>query len=183
MKKQIFNIFILTLFISCSKKEKDFDSFEYSYGGTFSTLFSIKFTENDTIFLREHWNVSERYGKKFPKAKTTYYAILTKEQRNQLSELLKKIDFKKIKTEYYEDYCDGSSYQIIIKKDTLKKTVFVHSHSVPKELDTLSHWIYITKENSNLIETNKKFEFKSVDGIMPPPPPPPPIKKNALIGK
>jgi hypothetical protein len=80
MKRQLFIMFILTLLISCAKKEKDFDSFEYSFGGTFSTLFSIKFTENDTIYLREHWNVSERYGKKFPKAKTNYYAILTKDR-------------------------------------------------------------------------------------------------------
>lgn len=178
MKRLIFIILILILLISCSKEEKDFDSFEYSYGGTFSTLFSIKFTENDTVFIREHWNVSERYGKKFPKAKTNYFAILTKEQRNQLSELLKKIDFKKIKSEYYEDYLDGSAYQIIIKKDTLNKTVFVHSHKVPKELDSLSNWIYIIKENLKLTKTNKKFDFKSIDAIFPPPPPPPPIRNN-----
>ncbi|MEZ7500846.1 DUF6438 domain-containing protein [Flavobacterium sp. Arc3] len=183
MKRQLFIMFILTLLISCAKKEKDFDSFEYSFGGTFSTLFSIKFTENDTIYLREHWNVSERYGKKFPKAKTNYYAILTKEQRNQLRELLKKIDFKKIKSEYNEDYVDGSAYQIIIKKDTFKKSVFVHSHKVPKELDSLSRWIYRTKEKLKLIETSKNFHFESINGILPPPPPPPPIKKIILNEK
>jgi hypothetical protein len=178
MKKQIFIISILTLLISCSKNEKDFDSLEYTFSGTFSTLFLIKFTENDTIFLREQWNVSERYGKKYPKAKTNYFAILTKEQRNQLSELIKKIDFKKIKSEYYKDYNDGSAYQIIIKKDDLKKTVFVHSDKVPKEFDSLSNWIYVTKEHLKLIETKKEFDFKSIDRIFPPPPPPPPIKKT-----
>jgi hypothetical protein len=172
MKRKLFFILLLTLLISCSKNEKDFDSFEYSYGGTFSTLFSIKFTENDTIFLREHWNAKERSdGKKFPKEKTNYFAILTKEQRNQLSELLKKIDFKKLKSEYHQDYVDGTAYQIIIKKDNFKKAVFVHSNKVPKELDSLSHWIYITKENLKLIETSKNFDFESVNGILPPPPP------------
>jgi hypothetical protein len=180
MKRKLFFILFLTLLISCSKNEKDFDSFEYSYGGTFSTLFSIKFTENDTIFIREHWNVSERYGKKFPKAKTNYFAILTKEQRNQLSKLLKKIDFKKFESEYYQDYVDGSAYQIIIKKDNFKKAVYVHSHKVPKELDSLSHWIYTTKENLKLFETSKKFDFESINGILPPPPPPPPIKRIIL---
>ncbi|HEX8014109.1 MAG TPA: hypothetical protein VF465_02640 [Flavobacterium sp.] len=178
MKRQIFIIAILTLLISCSKNKKDFDSFEYSYAGTFSTVFSIKFTENDTIFLREHWNAKERSdGKKFPKEKTNYFAILTKEQRNQLSELLKKIDFKKIKSGYFEDYSDGDAYQIIIKKDTFEKTVLVHSYNVPKELDSLSNWIYITKENLKLIETNKELDFKSIIELLPPPPPPP-IKKN-----
>lgn len=178
MKKQIFIIAVLTLLISCSKNEKDFDSFEYSYAGTFSTVFSIKFTQNDTIYLREHWNAKERSdGKKFPKEKTNYFAILTKEQRSQLSELLKKIDFKKIKSGYYEDYVDGDAYQLIIKKDTLKKTVFVHSYNVPKELDSLSNWIYKTKENLKLIETNKEFDFKSIKKLLPPTPPPP-IKNN-----
>lgn len=177
MKRQIFIISILTLLISCSKKEKDFDSLEYTFRGTFSTVFLIKFTESDTVFLREHWNVSEKYGKKFPKAKTNYFAILTKVQRNQLRELVKKIDFKKIKSEYYEDYNDGSAYQIIIKKDNFKKTIFVHSHKVPKELDSLSQWIYITKENLKLIESDKAFDFKNIDRVFPPPPPPPPIKK------
>jgi hypothetical protein len=177
MKRKLFFILLLTLLISCSKNEKDFDSLEYTYKGTFSTLFLIKFTESDTIFLREHWNVSERYGKKFPKAKTNYFAILTKEQRNQLSELLEKIDFTKIKAEYYQDYCDGSAYQIIIKKDNFKKTVFVHSHKVPKELDSLSNWIYVTKENLKLIETKKEIDFKSIERIFPPTPKPPPIKK------
>lgn len=178
MKRQLFIIFILTLLISCTKKEKDFDSLEYTYSGTFSTLFLIKFTENDTIFLREHWNVSERYGKKFPKAKTNYYAILTKEQRNQLSDLIKKIDFKKIKSEYYEDYFDGRAYHVIIKKDDLKKAVFVHSYKEPKELDSLSKWIYATKEHLKLIETKKEFDYKNIDRVFPQPPPPPPIKKT-----
>ena len=173
MKKQIFNILILTILFSCSKKDKDFDSFEYSYSGTFSTVFSIKFTENDSVFLREHWNASERYGgPKFPKAKTNYFAIITKEQRNQLSELLNRIDFKKINSEYFEDYSDGSAYQIIIAKNNVKKTVLVHSHSVPKELDSLSKWIYKTKQNLKLIEINKEFDFESIHGILPPPPPP-----------
>jgi hypothetical protein len=183
MKKQVFIILILTILVSCSKNEKDFDSFEYSFGGTFSTLYSIKFTENDTVFLREHWNTSEIYGnEKIPKAKTNYYAILTKKQRNKLSELLSKIDFTKIRSEYFEDYSDGSSYQFVIKKDTLKKNVFVHSHKVPKELDSLSKWICITKKKLKLTETNKKLQFESIRGVMPPPPPPP-IEKIILNEK
>ena len=167
---------VLIFLISCSQKKKEFDFLEYSFKGIFSTVFSITFTENDTVFIREHWNVSERHGKKFPKAKTNYFAIISKEQRKQLSELLEKIDLKKIKSEYHENYCDGSAYQIIIKKDTLKKTVFVHSHTVPKELKSLSNWIYTTKENLKLIETNKEYSFTNIDSIFPLPPPPPPIK-------
>ncbi|MNX54780.1 hypothetical protein D3C86_855230 [compost metagenome] len=179
MKRQLLIITLFVLLNSCSKKEKDFDSFEYSYSGTFSTVFSIKFTENDTIFLREHWNAGERSDNiKFPKAEKNYFAILTKEQRNQLGDLLKKIDLKKINSHYFENYADGDAYQLIIKKDTMKKTVFVHSYNVPKELDTLSNWIYKTKENLKLIETNRKLYFRSLKELLPPPPPLPKVIYN-----
>ena len=172
MKSSLFIIFSL-LVVSCSEKKKDFDSFEYSYGGTFSTVFSIRFTNNDTLYLREHWNAGERSdGKKFPKEQTNYFALLTIKQQNELSELLNKIDFKTLKPEYYEDYNDGRSYQIIIEKDSLEKMILVHSYSVPKELDTLSKWIYNTKENLQLIETSKKLDFKGFRGFLTPPPPP-----------
>jgi ribosomal protein S15P/S13E len=177
MQKQLFSIALFLFLLSCSRNEKDFDSFEYSFGGFRSTKFSIKFTESDTLFLREHWNVVERHGITYPKDKTNYIAILSQEQRNQLSELLKKINFKNLKSEYYEAYNDGSAYQIIFKKDNLSKTVFVHSHNTPKELDSLSNWIWKTKMNLKLIKTNREFVFKSIDAIFPTPPPPPPLKK------
>ncbi|WP_262151908.1 hypothetical protein [Chryseobacterium foetidum] len=87
--------------------------------------------------------------------------------------MLRKTDFKKIKSKYSEDYVDGSMFQIIIKKDDLKKKVFVHSYHIPKELDSLSAWIYNTKMKLKLTETNKKLEFESAKELFPPPPPPP----------
>lgn len=173
MKKRISIFVVLLLLTSCSRNDLDFDCLEYSYGGTFSTAFSIKFTQSDTLFLREHWNAIERSdGIKFPKAKTNYYAIMSRVQRNQLREILDKINFRKLNTAYFEDYSDGSSYQIIIKKEALNKTVYVHSLSgVPKELDSLSSWIYNMKENIDLIESNKKLCFDGINRTLPPPPP------------
>lgn len=64
---------ILTAFFACSEKEKDFDSLEYSFYGTFSTFFSIKFTQSDTIFLKEHWNSGRNGYISFPKADRNYF--------------------------------------------------------------------------------------------------------------
>lgn len=183
MKQKIFIICISIFLISCSEKEKDFDSFEYSYGGTFSTLFSIKFTEFDTVYMREHWNSGRYQNGTFPKVKTNYFALLNTQQRNELSSLLKKINFKKIDFEYFQNYCDGSAFQLIIRKGNFEKKVFVHSHKIPKELDSLSRWINNTKRNLKLIEINTVLEFKSIEGILPPPPPPPPVKKILFIKK
>jgi hypothetical protein len=164
-------------FLSCTNKENDFDSFEYSYAGTFSTVFSIKFTNSDTIFLREHWNSGGNENIQFPKPETNYFAVLTKLQRNELSNLIKKMNFKTINSEYFENYSDGSAFNIVIRKGKFKKKVFVHSHNIPKELDSLSGWIYYTKMKLKLTEINKKLEFESAKPVLLPPPPPPPISK------
>lgn len=184
MKRQLFIILFLTLLLSCSEKERDFDSLEYSYGDTFSTVYSIKFTENDTVYLREHWNGVEMLGTpKIPKEKTNYFAVLSEGQRNQLTELVRTIDFNEINSEYYQDYEDGSSYQIIIKKDSFKKTVFVHSDSVPQKLERLSKWINEIKNTLKLIETSSQLEYESMNGFMSPPPPPPPMRRTSVEEK
>ena len=172
MKQKIFIICISIFLISCSDKEKDFDSFEYSFAGTFSTVYSIKFTDSDTVFMREHWNSGRYENGKFPKERTNYFALLNIQQRNELSELLQKINFKKVDSEYFENYSDGSAFQLVIKKGNFEKKIFVHSHKIPKELDSLSRWINYTKRKLKLTETNREFEFKSVEGLLPPPPPP-----------
>jgi hypothetical protein len=172
MKKLTLTLFLMVL-ISCSKKEKDFDSFEYSFAGTFTTVFSLKFTDSDTIFLREEWNIGRNEDCKLPKPKTNYFAILTEQQKREFISLLKNVDFTKINSEYFQDYLDGSAYNIIIRKDGFEKKVFVHSYKIPKELDTLSSWINITKQNLKLTKTNKQLKFESAFGMLPPPPPPP----------
>jgi hypothetical protein len=99
------------------------------------------------------------------------------EQRLKLSTLLKKTNFKKLDSEYYKDYCDGSAFQLIIKKGNFEKKILVHSGKIPKELDSLARWIYVTKRNLKLTELNRKLEFESIEGLFPPPPPPPPVEK------
>ena len=89
MKSNLFVLFIVLLFFSCTKQAKDFDSFEYSFAGTFTSVFTIKFTDNDTIFLREHWN-RESIENNYPKAKTNYFAILSSKQKSELHKIIKK---------------------------------------------------------------------------------------------
>ncbi|UUC45124.1 hypothetical protein [Flavobacterium cerinum] len=177
MKYSIYIVLISIILFSCTKKEKDFDSFEYSYCGTFSTFFSIKFKQNDTIFLREHWNSGGNKDIKFPKSERNYFALLTEKQKQELSNLLSKINFRKINSEYFEDYNDGSAFQIIFRKGNFKKKVLVHSYHIPRELDSLSHWIYKTKMKLKLNEISQKLEFESAKELFPPPPPPLPVMK------
>ncbi len=164
-------ILIFTFFLSCNKN--NYDEFEFSYGNIFETDFSIKFTQNDSIYLRENWSLNDINDDiPYPKSKTNYIAILTRKQKEKLNTFLNKIDFKKLDTAYFERYEDGEHYMLYFKKNDFEKTIYVHSHHSPKELDSLANWIVDVKRNLKLKKTNKVLEFKSKFYSIPPPPPP-----------
>lgn len=122
--------------------------------------------------MREHWNSERDENSKFPKQRTNYFALMNSQQRKELRYLLQKINFKKMDSEYFEDYSDGSAFQLIFRKGNFEKKIFVHSHKIPKELDSLARWINHTKIKLKPTEINREFEFKSVEGLLPPPLPP-----------
>lgn len=58
MKNIILISGILFLLVNCKKQE--FDEFDFSYGNTFETDFSIKFSPaNDSVFIRQHWSPND----------------------------------------------------------------------------------------------------------------------------
>lgn len=174
------NIIIITvtyfLFIGCNKKiekEISFDSFDFSYTGTFTESFSIKFTQNDSVYIRQHWTSNDINDSiTEPKSNVDYVALLNKKERKELINYISKINFQKFDSTYYEDYTDGDYYKLNIKKGNLNKTISVHSYQDPTELDSLSNWIVRIKENLKLKRNNKKVNFKSVKNFLPPEPSP-----------
>jgi len=173
MKDITIFIFISLLFLGCSKKEKEFDSLEYSYGGTFSELYSLKFTESDTVYVYQEW-IGRHINNSISllKEKTQYYGIINPEEKLKLYNYIEKINLFKYKSEYYEHYLDGSCYAIAIKKDNKSKTIFAHSHETPKEIDSIAGWINKIKKNLILKETKKHLNYKTSESVFPPPPPP-----------
>ena len=174
-KAYVLTFFACLTIMGCdnlSKKESVFKEFDFSYGNTFETCFSIKFTQGDTVFIREHW--TSEYDTKL-KSKTNYVSIIRHTDRITLDSLIKSINFSKFDTVYYEDYADGRQYKYYIKNQHIDKTVYVHSyHNVPSELDSLTHWIYNLKSNLKLKKIDTTLSFGSVGKFLPPPPPPPP---------
>ncbi|MEO8254834.1 MAG: hypothetical protein ABI554_10665 [Flavobacterium sp.] len=88
--------------------------------------------------------------------------------------LISKTQVRKYNTEYEENYSDGEYYIFYIDKDSIKKSIEIHSYKddVPKDLDSLAKWIYKWKKKVKLIETDKKLTFFSSKYILPPTPPP-----------
>jgi hypothetical protein len=177
--KIIFLIFALFLFISCNQEKKEsFKYFDFSYDNTFETCFSIQFTPNDSIYLREHWNYNDAFDStNVPHEKTNYIAYISKIDRKKLIDLISKTRLKEYNSMYNQNYTDGSCYSIYIDKDSIKKRISVHSYkNVPSHLDSITSWIYKWKKTAKLQKTNKILNFKSVENFLPPPPPLPKIK-------
>lgn len=177
MKKIALLITITAILFGCKKEEAPakFKYFDFSYNNTFETCFSVKFTPNDSVYIREHWNGNNAFDSaNIPRIKTNYIALISKEDKKALIELISKTQLKKYKSEYYQDYSDGEYYIFYIDKDSIKKSIAIHSHKndIPKDLDSLANWIYTWKKKVKLIETNKKLDFFSSKYILPPPPPP-----------
>jgi len=82
------------LLVSCAKPKKTraFEAFDFSYNDVFSTCFSIKFTQGDTVFIRQHFTNLDSENLK---ENTTYYSIVSKEDENTIDSFLHLIDFKK----------------------------------------------------------------------------------------
>ena len=177
MRKSLLLILASIALISC-KKNEDFDSFDFSYTGTFTESFSIKFTKNDTVYIRQHWTRNDIYeNKSIPKSNNNYVAKLNETDRKKLFNYISKIDFTKFKNEYNQDYSDGRYFKLNIKRRKLNKTILVHSYKIPKEIDSLSRWIVDLKQRMKLVKSNKNVNFESAKGFLPPDPPKP---KNKL---
>lgn len=165
----IFLVFCL-LFISCAEnkpliKPNAFKSLEFSYSDVFSTCFSMKFTPGDTVFIKQHFasafNDSLKSGQ-------SYFAKLTALQKERLDSFMKSSDFASCDTSYYENYVDGEEYLFFIQKDSIQKTIYVHSDSVPTDLKMFGYWIVKLKRNLRLTPIDTIIKFESAVTFLPP---------------
>ncbi|KQT21434.1 hypothetical protein ASG31_16295 [Chryseobacterium sp. Leaf404] len=165
MKNKILISTVLFLLINCKKQQ--FNEFDFSYGNTFETDFSIKFSpSNDSVFIREHWSANDL---KKPVSQTNYVSQLNKLQKKELDSFIQNINFKSFDTIYFENYQDGNHSSFFINKDGLLKKIIVHSDNAPKSLTDFAAWIYNTKKSLKLIETQRKFDFRSKTNELEPP--------------
>jgi hypothetical protein len=170
--------FLSWTFLSCNnskllEKPKVFEAFDFSYNNVFSTCFSIKFTQGDTVFIKQHF--APAFSDTL-KSNQSYYAILADIDRARLDSFITKTNFTKLDTSYYQDYQDGEEYQFFIYKDFAKKIVYIHSDSIPDELKSFGYWIVDLKKNLKLFKIDTAVIFGSVTNFLQPTVPAPPIK-------
>jgi hypothetical protein len=155
------------------RKAKTFNEFDFSYNNFFTTCFSIKFKQDDTVFIQQHFAAFSDTLK----SNKTYFAILSNTEKQTLDSFINKMNFALYDTSYCQPYEDGDYYQFSIANDTLQKTIFVHSDSIPKELKAFGYWIVATKEKLKHFPIDTMVVFGSLKHFLPPTVPPPPTIK------
>ena len=165
-------------FSSCTNskpidKPKVFTSFDFSYNDVFSTCFSIKFNRDDEVFIKQHFASA---FSDTPKSGQSYYAILAEIDRHRLDSFIDKTNFAMFDTSYYQNYQDGEEYKFFVDKDSIQKTIYVRSDSIPNELKTFAYWIVSLKKNLKLFATDTIVNFGSVRHFLPPIIPSPIVK-------
>ena len=57
----------------------------------------------------------------FPKRNKSYFAILSKQEREKADSFIRALNFNKYDTTYYQHYEDGIEYEFYISNDTMQK--------------------------------------------------------------
>jgi hypothetical protein len=175
MRVLILPAMLIVTLLSCDNfkpgKAKTFTRFEFSYNDFFTTCFSIKFTQGDTAFIQQHFS---RFSDTL-KSHKSYLAILTVAERKTLDSFINKLNIDAYDTSYYQSYEDGDYYQFFIANDSLQKTIYIHSDSIPAELKKLSYWIVATKKKLQHFPIDTTIDFRSLKYFLLPPVPLPAI--------
>ena len=161
MRIYILFCFATWLLTSCDNAQKperleNFQSIDFTYNDVFSTCFSIKFSQSDTAYIRQHFPSSFSDNLK---SETSYFTLLTKADRITLDSFINIIPFHSYDTLYYEDFQDGEDYQFYIRKDTINKIIRIHSDSVPLALSDFKNWIVTRKEHYQLHQVDTIIHF------------------------
>ena len=173
MKTKITFIILVLLLISCTKKEDinsfSFESFVFSNAGVHHDN-SIKFTKSDTVYLQ----------KRFPEPKENFYAVLKKNERNELNKLIRQLDYKIYDSIYDQNNLyDGQSYLLNFSKNKTNKWIFIYEDNAPEKIYIFIKSLGKFKSKLKFISTKKNINFGDLKYILPPPPPPP-LKTDSL---
>jgi hypothetical protein len=155
------------------ERQQTFKSFDFSYNNVFSTCFSIKFTQSDSVFIKQHFAPAFSCT---AKSGQSYFAILSDIDRHRLDSFIFKTNFAGFDTSYYQDFQDGEDYQFFVDKDSTQKIIYVHSDSIPNVLKSFGHWIVNLKKNLKLFTIDTVVNFGSVRHFLPLSAPTPTIK-------
>jgi hypothetical protein len=173
MNRLLLSLFFIPV-VSCRSAEssaRPYKDFEFYYAGTFSQVFSIRFTQGDTVYLRQYFASNHYLKGNLLKAHTSYVSTLTPEVRNKLDSSIRHIDFEQYDTSYYDDNLqDGTDYGFYIETDSLSKAIHIYGDDAPNELLYFGRSIVETKNNLPLVKINTPVTFKrAMDWWIPTP--------------
>lgn len=164
--------FLLTFCDDRKQRKHQFQYFEFYHDNTWNTAFSLKFTQSDTFFERQHFT-SRRHSAEDTavESNASYVGQLTESQTNTLDSFVRVIDWVIYDTAYEDGGLqDGSTFRFFIRNDSLSKVIHIYGDSAPVELLRLGRWIADVKAKAKLQRVDSVIAFEHAnDRLLPPP--------------
>ena len=109
-------------------------------------FYSLIFRTSDTVYVQDHSSM---------KTDTSFYAILTKNERAKIEGLINDINLSALDTSYDSHHIDGDGYNLSISKNDTLKAIYIHGGDVPDELRRLTDYLMELKTKLKLIPLDK----------------------------
>jgi len=146
-------VFLSFLFQKCKDSpkvipQKTIIKLDFAYALPVKLIFySLIFRNSDTVYIKDY-SPSQ--------TDTSFYAVLTKEDRSKLDSLINDLNLSALDTSYDSGYIDGDEYNLTISKNDTLKAIYIHGGEVPGELRRLTDYVVELKEKLNPIFLDKK---------------------------
>jgi len=151
MRFLFFIVFLCLLFQKCKESpkvvpQKSIIWLDFTYTSPVEAIFySLKITSGDTAYIKNY--VPSQWD-------TSFYAILTDQDRSTLDSLINNMNLSALDTSYESDVTDGYDCTFTISKNDTLKAIYIHGGSVPEEMTRLTDY---------LIELKTKLKLLSID--------------------
>ena len=156
------------------------------------SLVDFNFQKEKADFTFFKWNIRESYYLKtnftdtlyfintYPLEEAVSFALLNKEDKQTLHNILDTISFPKNKISFEDNKIeDGTTYAFLIKNDITSKKLKIHGKKGPKQFWELGQTLEKIKDKYQFITIDKKIELSEMNKSLFYIPAPPIIKTDS----
>ncbi len=151
---RIFIIALVLIFLGCKTPEKDHDFTFFKWD--LHESYYLKFNSSDTIYCVDAYGIKEQ----------TSFAILSKDQKERIQNILDTITFSKNETFENNDMDDGTTYVFLLQDKKKLKKLKIHGNAGPQRFWYFGEVLEKIKLNLQFTKTNKKIDFREMNKMV-----------------
>ncbi|MBB4804321.1 hypothetical protein HNP37_004408 [Flavobacterium nitrogenifigens] len=146
-------IVLVLILVGCKSPKKDYDFTFFKWN--IHESYYLKFNSSDTLYCVDSYGFKEE----------TSFAILNKDQKERIQNILDTITFPKNET-YESQVDDGETNAFVLKNKEECRKVKIHGFSGPNQFWSFGETLERIKLNLQFVKTNKKIDLKEINKMV-----------------